>query len=212
MTNVILIVKNEIVRSEIKKALKKNNQRFICYEFQEADAILDLVKHYKLDIIIYDFCFTINRFRKLIRTIKIYQPQPKLLLMYEDNDEDKFKRYLRFGVSGCIRKTSIIEDISKALKLILSGYIYMSQDLFDLLIFNDKEEFNYSTAGPLGSLSSREFYVFIYSVRGQSARELSAKLNLSRSAFTKLQKRIYRKLQVDNLKQLKQIAAEYGYR
>ncbi len=57
MINVLLIIKNDVVRSEIKRALKKNNQRFICFEFQETVTILDLVKRYKLDIIVYDFYF-----------------------------------------------------------------------------------------------------------------------------------------------------------
>jgi len=77
---------------------------------------------------------------------------------------------------------------------------------------DNSERFNYNTADPLGNLSTQEYHMFMLYVRGNNITEIKDRLDLSGSIVKALQKRIYKRLNVDSIKQLKELAGELGYR
>jgi two-component system invasion response regulator UvrY len=124
------------------------------------------------DLVILDISVGNRNGLEILKDIK--QSNPKLpVLIYTFYKSIEFvRRALKNGASGYISKNSSQDEVLEAIKTILAGGKYLSQDYKDELIFKPEMQ-------ALTSLSEREFQVLIGIGLGKTIKEIGSELFIS---------------------------------
>ncbi|MFY7732665.1 MAG: LuxR C-terminal-related transcriptional regulator [Bacteroidia bacterium] len=133
------------------------------------------------------------------------------ILIYTMSSEDIFgPRMHNFGISAFVSKQSSEEEVIKAFNQFLDNKVYFSEHLQDVL--NNQNNNSKNHKNPLDSLSEREFAVLGYLLQGDSIKDISDKLDLKPTTIATYKGRIFDKLSVNNLIDLRNIADLYNYK
>jgi DNA-binding NarL/FixJ family response regulator len=90
------------------------------------------------------------------------------------------ERSLRLGARGYIMKHQATESILSAIRQILNGGIYLSDDMHGKILERiSSRAFNPGTADPVSCLTDREFEVLRLIGFGFGSRQIAEKLNRS---------------------------------
>ena len=115
-------------------------------------------------------------------------------------------RVLKAGARGFVSKDASLDELKQAIVLILNKKKYVSPDLVQLLadqsLFNDKEN-------PFSKLSSREFQIATLLLDGKPISEIATNLNIQISTASTHKARLFNKLKVTNLLELKEASIYY---
>ena len=102
---------------------------------------------------------------------------PELLILISSmHDENLFaERALKAGAKGYINKSATGDELINAIKLVLSGKIYVSQQL----LLNKISDDIHPEQSPVRQLSNRELEIFEYIGSGMGTADIASKVNLS---------------------------------
>ena len=117
------------------------------------------------------------------------------------------KRFLKAGAKGFLSKDSSLDEIKKAINLVLNNRRYVSDSLAEALAFSSASN---SPENPFEKLSQREFEIASLLLGGQSVSDVSRALNLQTSTVGTHKSRIFEKLGIDNILELKELATSYN--
>jgi DNA-binding NarL/FixJ family response regulator len=172
--------------------------------------IIELLKtnnftHMVLDMQLYD-----ANIIDILAQVKELKPKIPILI-YTMSSEDIFgPRAHNFGVNAFVSKQSCEEEVIKAFHQFLDNKLYFSEHLLDLL--NNQNINNQNNNNPLNSLSEREFAVLGYLLKGDSIKDISDKLDLKPTTIATYKGRIFDKLRVNNIIDLRNVADVYNYK
>jgi DNA-binding NarL/FixJ family response regulator len=146
----------------------------------------------------------------ILAQVKEINPKTPILI-YTMSSEDIFgPRMHNFGISAFVSKQSNEEEVIKAFNQFLDNKVYFSEHLQDVL--NNQNNISKNYKNPLDSLSEREFAVLGYLLQGDSIKDISDKLDLKPTTIATYKGRIFDKLGVNNLIDLRNIADLYNYK
>jgi DNA-binding NarL/FixJ family response regulator len=146
----------------------------------------------------------------ILAQVKEINPKTPILI-YTMSSEDIFgPRMHNFGISAFVSKQSSEEEVIKAFNQFLDNKLYFSEHLQDLL--NNQNNISKNHKNPLNSLSEREFAVLGYLLQGDSIKDISDKLDLKPTTIATYKGRIFDKLRVNNLIDLRNMADVYNYK
>ncbi len=118
------------------------------------------------------------------------------------------KSLIKAGAHGYLSKDAPMSEIQKAMATVLDGKKYISQELLAVLV---DELANGEPTNPFLKLSQRETEMTAFLLQGLSVSEISSRVNLQTSTVGTYKSRIFEKLDVTNLIQLKEIATLYHF-
>ncbi|MFY7898825.1 MAG: LuxR C-terminal-related transcriptional regulator, partial [Chitinophagaceae bacterium] len=107
---------------------------------------------------------------------------------------------------GFLSKDAPVEEIKKAINLVLNNKKYYSDSMLESLIDDDATRQN---ENPFEKLSEREFAITNLLLKGMTLTEVSAALNIQMSTTGTHKARIFEKLNVKNILQLSELAKLY---
>lgn len=206
---VLIVDDHVIIRRGLKFILESN---FGIHEFLEAESCKTFreilakepITHVILDMQLNDG----NVIEILSEMIQLY---PKVrILVYTMSPEEIFgARIMNMGVAGFLNKQTNEKEVIKALDLFFQGQKYYSQLVKDQL---DHKLVNDSSTDPFRELSEREITVMSYLLQGEGIKEISGRLNIKSSTVATFKARIFNKLGVSNIIDLKNLAEIYKFK
>lgn len=113
------------------------------------------------------------------------------------------KRLLRAGAKGFLSKDASYAELKTAVRLVLSNRRYLSERMIDVLA-NDLASNGH--ADPFLQLSPRELEITNLLLSGRTVSDISAILNIQPSTVGTHKARIFEKLGISNLLELKDLA------
>lgn len=167
------------------------------------DDLLKLMKENKIDLILLDVLLEDGTSLNMIEHLKRLWPDTKILVQSIFSEEGFGKRIIDSGADGFISKKENSREMLHAIKMVLDGKKYLSEDLVYELAFKTergKEE------NPFIQLTSREFEIVVYLLEGLSVGEVSRMINVQRTTVSTHKAKAFEKLEVANLLQLQQLA------
>jgi two-component system, NarL family, invasion response regulator UvrY len=191
MLKVLIADDHTLIREGLKKILKTAQEISEVREAGNAREVIEQVKKGDLDVIILDISFPGKNGLELLKDLK--QDYPKLpVLMLSMHPEDRFAvRALKAGASGYVTKETAVEDLIKAIRKVVQGRKYVSQNLAEKLASNLEGD----TGKPVHeSLSDREYQVLCLIASGKTVRQISGELFLSMSTVNTYRARILEKM------------------
>jgi DNA-binding NarL/FixJ family response regulator len=194
-----------IVRRGLKAVLERENGLSVCGYAESAPEALRRMSELQPDLAVVDISLPGRSGLDLVEDICGRIPSADVLVLSVHDEFLYAERALRAGASGYVMKSESVETIVEAVRTVLAGQMYVSDDVSNHMMrrFLRGEDSGQST---VEALSDRELEVFERIGKGMSTREIAADLCLSVKTIETYREQIKRKLELDNVTELLQHA------
>jgi two-component system, NarL family, invasion response regulator UvrY len=115
---------------------------------------------------------------------------------------------LKAGARGFLPKESTLDEIKKAFDLVLQQKTYLSQNFIEILAGQVSTD---NTLNPFEILSHREFEIVNLLLSGLSINAIAQTLNLKPSTVGTYKIRVFEKLKIKSVFELKDLAMLFNF-
>lgn len=175
--NIIIVDDHEIFRGGLKLLLNKLKYVNEVHEATNGKEFLDLIEKNNYDVILMDIEMPIMNGIEATRQALIKYPKLKIVALTMFNNEEYIESMIDAGVKGFLLKNINKDSLDKALKSIITGNNYYSEELF--AYFTKKISHPDKSIHPEIKLTQRECEIIKYSFEGLSNKEIADKLFIS---------------------------------
>ena len=141
----------------------------------------------------------------LITDIRNLYPDLNILIFSGNPEELYAQKLYNQGVRGYLSKQATDAEIIYALHQLFEGKTYMSETFKNFLL-RSRDPANES---PFSKLSQREMEVLNLMIQGKRSSEICRELNLQASTVATYKAKLFTKLGVNNVLELKQLVSNY---
>ena len=206
MKKFLLIDDHTVVRSGIKLLLTDMYKEVNIQEANNGEAALQLLQNDTYDLVTLDIQMPQTDTYSLMELIKKQYPDLKVLVFSMSPESIYAVRFIKAGAKGFISKDAPLEEITTAIDRVLNGKKYFSDELLNLLAEGNTAETNNN---PFSTLSAREFEIVSMLLTGKTISAIAADLSLGLSTVGTHKGRIFTKLKVNNLLELKELSRSF---
>lgn len=204
MIRLIIADDHPVISDGIKLILEKEKDIQLVATVSNGIELLNVLETEQADVILMDV--NMPEMSGIEATQKIKEKYPAIkVLSFSQYDEKRFvKQMLKYGASGYLLKNSAASEIVKAVNIVYSGGIYLSEELPD--IFSDKPKRKSSYFFP--ELSQRELEVLKLICGEKNTNEIAEILFISNSTVETHRANLLLKVGVKNTAGLVKWAVE----
>ncbi len=207
MKKFLLVDDHVVVRSGLKILLSDIYNVSEIHEAMNGDTAIERLKTDEYDLILLDIQMPNTDTLGLVEYVHITYPMAKVLMFSMSAEDIYAKRFMKAGAYGFISKEAPLEEITKAINVILGGKKYISETLAEKLA---EDSFSGKSGNPFNELSPREFEIVSLLLEGKTVTDISHALNIQTSTVGTHKARLFEKLGVENILQLKELATTYN--
>ena len=206
MKRFLLIDDHFVVRSGVKGLLAELYKPCEIFEADDSDKAIHQLKQRSYDLIMMDVQIPKNDMLGLMEYIHIKYPSAKVLMFSMSPENIYAKRFLKAGAKGFLSKDSTFEETIKAVNLVLNNRKYISETLAETLA---EDTLTDNPTNPFDKLSAREFEIASMLLNGNSLSDIAKLLNLQPSTVGTHKAKLFKKMNIANILQLKELASIY---
>ncbi|MBN2736457.1 MAG: response regulator transcription factor [Spirochaetales bacterium] len=173
----------------------------------------DKIREYEPDFVIVDVSLKATNGISLVAALKKDFADLKILMLSMHDEKTYAEKALRAGANGYIMKHEDPDKLMEAIRNIISGQIYLSDDMKEYLlndIVNASRPSLFSNQSKIEALSSREFETFLLMSQGFSPKQIAEELHLNVNTIQSYNKKIKAKFNLKTTKELRQFAVHWG--
>lgn len=221
--NIIVIDDHELFREGVKLVLEKIDDNCKVYSVESGIEALSLIESdIDFDVIMLDYNLPKITGVDTLKRLKNAAPEIPVVMLSSEECPKRIREALSAGANGFITKNSTADVTISAVKLVLSGGMYLpsqlllneqSTDTEKVQYFEKKEESqtrNSSSPKPNQlTLTTRQLDVLVQMNNGLANKEIARHLNMSPSTVKVHVTAIFRELGVKNRVQAINLAKEY---
>ncbi len=207
MTRILIVDDHPLVRTGFSQLIGDCPDLEVCGEAGDMAEALKQVDTTSPDLAIIDLSLAGGSGLDLIERIRS-RNKDILMLVASMHDETLYaERVLAAGARGYINKQEAQDSIIRAIRQVLSGKVYLSQQMTDRLL-SGMVDAN-GEKRDIDSLSNRELQVFELIGEGVSSSQIAEQLNLSIKTIETHQAHIKKKLGLGSAHELNQRAIRW---
>lgn len=213
MNKIILVDDHSLFREGIKLLIENNGLGVVIAEADNGRAFLEKLDLHVPDLVIMDIEMPVmNGLEATVEALERY-PDLKVLVLTMLSEKENYQDLIQAGAMGFVLKTSGKHEFEKAIKTIISGESYFSNDLLLQIISNtSSSNLNTSVSAKdefTASLSTREMEVLVQLCKGLTISEIAEHLFLSPKTIEYHRSALLRKTQTRNTLNLVLLAIKY---
>lgn len=210
MKKTILIVDDHpLMRKGLAMTLGHDPELEVVAQAANAEEALDALEKTRPDVAAVDISLPGMSGLELIKHMLALRPDLKVLVVSRHDEALYAERAIRAGARGYVMKLEAAEVMLKAIRRVLAGGIYVSEEINERLLLGIASGREIKTKSPLEELSDRELEVFELTGRGLGTRDISEKLHLSIKTVESYRARIKNKLNLNSATELMQQAVQW---
>lgn len=209
MDQIYIVDDHPLMRKGIAMSLGAETGLRVCGHAASAEVALDEIPKLNPDLVVVDISLPGMSGIELIKHLLALNPNLKTLVMSRHDESLYAERAIRAGAKGYVMKLEADEQLTKAVRRVLGGGIYVSDEINARLLMKMAAGRKNLVASPLEVLSDRELEVFELTGRGQGTREIAERLHLSVKTVESYRARIKDKLNLKNAAALMQHAVQW---
>jgi DNA-binding NarL/FixJ family response regulator len=175
---ILLLDDHPMTRYGMARLIEQEPDLVVSGEAENAHGALDAVKTQKPELVLVDLTMPGGEGIEFIKDLRALHPEVAVLVVSMHDEQVYAQRALRAGSRGYIMKSEGGEQLVKAIRQVLQGKIYLSENMAGkvLEVFSGQRQGGETST--LDKLSDREFEVFGLLGQGLTTREISQRLRL----------------------------------
>lgn len=209
MKKIMIVDDHPLMRKGLALTLEAESDLTVPAQASNAEEALEMVERIQPDLCIVDVSLPGMSGLELIKHLQAVRPSMAILVVSRHDESLYAERAIRAGARGYLMKLEAGDVIVKAVRHVLSGGIYVSDEIKERLLLGmmaGRKEINQS---PMEVLSDRELEVFELTGRGLGTREIAERLHLSVKTVESYRARIKNKLNLGTAAELMQHAVQW---
>lgn len=199
MIRVVLADDHPVVRSGYQRLLAMEADLSVVAEASDGDGAFDALLRHAPDVVVSDLSMPGGGLA-LVERLRRRDARVALLVFTMHDGPSLVRQAFEAGANGFLTKASAPENLVDAVRTLAAGRRYLGPELASAL----------KDAGPLASLSPREFEIFRLLAEGRSPGECAQALKLSPKTVANHQTTIREKLGVSTGAGLVHLALHHG--
>ncbi len=210
--NVLLVDDHKIMRDGIRAILTRGEEFCVVGEAENGPDAVQFVKRARPDVVLMDIGLPGLNGVETTAEILRYHPECKVVILSMYDDENSVLSAIRSGARAFILKKASDTDLLDALRMVARGGAYLSPQVSDRLLSRIQRGDLESKQMPpvLEGLSPRELQVLRLVAEGKTSKEIAVTLDLREQTVRSYRKTMMKKLGVNNVAGLTQLALSTG--
>ncbi|EIC22281.1 response regulator containing a CheY-like receiver domain and an HTH DNA-binding domain [Thiorhodovibrio frisius] len=206
---VLIVDDHPLVRAGLSTVINQEPDLYVCGEAGTAHDALDLVRHTQADIVIVDLTLPDGTGLDLVKRLAKLPGCPRLLVCSIHEEALFAERALAAGASGYIHKAEATTLVVTAIRKVLSGSSYLSENVTQTLLHQLSGRPAKDSKGSVENLTPRELQVFMLIGKCLSASKIGEQLHLSVKTIETHRAKIKRKLNLATSGELTRYAVQW---
>jgi DNA-binding NarL/FixJ family response regulator len=206
---ILIVDDHPMTRSGLTHLINHQADTVVCGEAENAAQALDLLAVSWPDLMLIDITLPGKSGLELIKDVKAIRPDLAMLVISMHDESLYADRVLRAGARGYITKHEGGEKLIGAIRHVLSGKIYVSENMSAHILEIFSGGHPSTDRSSIQNLSDREFEVFQALGEGLSSHEIAKKLHLSSKTVDAHRTNIKSKLKINTTAELISFAARW---
>ncbi len=206
---IVIVDDHPLVRRGLREIIDEEDDLHVCAEAANVADALSLVSEHKPELVTIDISLEDSNGLELVKELAYRYPELRTLVVSMHKESLFAERVLRAGAQGYITKREVDEVIVSAIRKVLSGNIYLSDDVSSGILRKFAKGAPQLGSSPIDCLSDRELEVMQLIGSGLRTREIAEKLSLSKNTIDNYRAHIKEKLNLKNGAELVQYAVRW---
>jgi len=207
---VLIVDDHPVVREGLTTIINHERDLTVCGYADDNNQALKAIAELKPNVVIVDISLKDSDGIDLTKDIKLrYSKLPVIVLSVHD-ESVYAERALRAGARAYLMKEVVSENITKAIRTVLKGEIYVSDTISKKFLQKFAGDKAGTTKTPIENLSDREFEIFHLIGEGYKASQIAKQLHLSIKTIETYRSRLKEKLDINSAAGLLQYAIKWA--
>jgi two-component system invasion response regulator UvrY len=206
MIKVLLADDHSIVRAGLRRIVEESGDMQVIAEAADGREAIEQVHKTSPDVAIIDISMPGLDGLEVIGQLKSYYPDLPLLILTMHEEGQYVVRAIEAGAMGYITKQSAPEQLVKAIRKVISGHRYLTDEGAEALALSIAK--GARGQSPLDSLSMRELQVLRRLAMGHTNREIAKAYSISIKTVDTYRFRLLKKLNLRNNAELSRFAIQ----
>lgn len=206
---IIIVDDHPIMQKGLSTILEAEHGFEVVEKFDNAEEVLKVYEELSPDLAVVDISLPGMSGLELVKHLASRDPDLKIVVVSRHDESLYAERVIRAGAKGYVMKLEAGEQLIRAIKKILKGGIYVSDEVSEKLLMGMARGNKEMNSSPIDQLSDRELEVFEFTGKGNTTREIAEKLHLSVKTVESYRARIKTKLNLDNATELMMHAVKW---
>jgi DNA-binding NarL/FixJ family response regulator len=210
-TTIVIVDDHKILRDGLKAILRIGDEFQVIGECDSGSDAVHLVRRLKPDIVIMDV--SLPGLNGIEATMEIMRsnPESRVMILSMYDDEHSVVSAIRSGARAFVLKKASDTDLIDALRTVAKGGSYLSPQVSDRLLNRiQRGDLEVHPSSQLNELSPRELQVLRLVAEGKTSKEIANMLDLGLQTIRSYRKTMMKKLNVNNVAGLTQLALAAG--
>ena len=210
--SIVLVDDHKIMRDGIRAILQHGGEFTVVGEAESGADAVQLCKELRPEVVLMDISLPgLNGIEATTEVLR-HCPATKVVILSMYDDEHSVVSAIRSGARAFVLKKASDNDLLDALRTVAKGGSYLSPQVSDQLLKRIQRGDLESKSVPsaLETLSPRELQVMRLVAEGRTSKEIAGLLDLGLQTVRSYRKTLMRKLGVNNVAGLTQVALAAG--
>jgi DNA-binding NarL/FixJ family response regulator len=208
-TKILIVDDHPLLRKGLALSLGQESGLEVVGQAADAEEALAAFEGLDPDLAIVDISLPGMSGIELIKHLVALKPELQVIVVSRHDEMLYAERAIRAGARGYVMKLEAGDKIVEAIRHVMRGGIFLSEDLKDRMLFGAATGSKSPSQSPLEVLSDRELEVFEMTGRGQATREIAERLHLSVKTVESYRARIKAKLNLSTAAELMKHAVQW---
>ncbi len=210
MIKILLVDDHTILREGIKALLNYYEDVEIVGEAENGVEAIQFYQKLNPDVVLMDIAMPKMNGLEATRKIRQQDPEAKILILTQYEDQHYILPLLHAGAAGYILKRAFGTDLIRAIRCVAGGESFLYPSVTTTVLEQMRKN-NSSTATAEGNLSTREKEILCRVAAGETSRQIANSLNISVKTVEWHRGNIMNKLGLHSIAELVSYAVENGY-
>lgn len=204
---ILLVDDHQMFREGVIAVLNSDTDFLVAGEAENGAKAVQLSRELVPDIVIMDISMPEMNGIEATRIIHAESPEVKVIILSMHTGKHFILGALKAGVAGVVMKNSASAELVTAIKTVVSGKIYLSPSISNILV--QKLLGSDADAGEK-VLTPREVQILHLIAMGQGAKEIGYQLSISNKTVEAHRIQLMKKLDIRNVAELVKYAIREG--
>ena len=209
---ILLVDDHPLVRERMAEIINQEPDLMVCGEAQDRAGALAAMAAHRPELAIINLALKDSDGLELIKDIRLQWPNVLMLVVSMYEESLYAERVIRAGARGYVTKQEATRDILSAIRRVLSGRVYLNENISARIIDRLADRSVPGAATPAEMLADRELQVFELLGRGLAVKEIARRLRIATKTVDTYRRRIREKLNLQTSSQLLQHAISWTRR